>query len=74
MINWKLRLQNKATLAAIVATALLLARQLGLVLPENIEQVVDTVLTLLVLVGVISDPTTKGVVDSERAMSYDEPR
>lgn len=73
MINWKLRLQNKATLAAIVATALLLARQLGLVLPDNIEQVADTALTLLALVGVITDPTTAGLGDSQRALGYHEP-
>lgn len=73
MINWKLRFQNRATLAAIVATSLLLARQLGFSLPANIEQVADTGLTLLALIGVISDPTTKGLADSRRAMTYDEP-
>lgn len=72
-INWKLRFKNKATLAAIVATALLLAQQLGFKLPDNINDVANTALTLLVLIGVISDPTTSGVSDSERALTYTEP-
>lgn len=72
-INWKLRFKNKATLAAIVATALLLAQQLGFKLPDNINDVANTALTLLVLIGVISDPTTAGLSDSSRALTYTEP-
>ena len=72
-INWKLRFKNKATLAAIVATDLLLAQQLGFKLPDNINDVANTALTLLVLIGVISDPTTAGVSDSSRALTYTEP-
>lgn len=71
-INWKLRFKNKATLAAIMATLILLAQQLGIKLPDNVSDVANTALTLLVLLGVISDPTTTGVSDSERAMGYDE--
>ena len=72
-INWKLRFKNKATLAAIVATTLLLAQQLGFKLPDNINDVANTALTLLVLIGVISDPTTAGLSDSSRALTYTEP-
>nr|DAG73985.1 MAG TPA: holin [Caudoviricetes sp.] len=74
MINWKLRFKNKATLLAIAGTLILLAQQLGLKLPDNIEDVVNTVLTLLVLLGVVNDPTTAGVSDSGQAMDYAEPR
>ena len=73
-INWKLRFQNKATLLAIAGTLILLAQQLGLKLPDNIEDVVNTVLTLLVLLGVINDPTTAGVGDSAKALTYTEPK
>ncbi|WP_369350377.1 phage holin [Streptococcus hillyeri] len=73
-INWKLRFKNKATLAAIIATAILLAQQLGLKLPDNINDVANTALTLLVLLGVVSDPTTAGVSDSEQALGYHEPK
>ena len=73
-INWKLRFKNKATLLAIAGTLILLAQQLGLKLPDNIEDVVNTVLTLLVLLGVINDPTTAGVGDSAKALKYTEPK
>ena len=73
-INWKLRFKNKATLLAIAGTLILLAQQLGLKLPDNIEDVVNTVLTLLVLLGVINDPTTEGISDSSKALTYNEPK
>ena len=74
MINWKLRFKNKATLLAIASTVILLAQQLGLKLPDNIADVVNTVLTLLVLLGVVNDPTTAGVSDSTTALTYTEPK
>lgn len=76
-INWKLRLglhANKATLAALVSTIILLAQQFGFELPSNISEIVNTVLTLLVLLGVITDPTTQGISDSGQALDYAEPR
>ena len=73
-INWKLRFKNKATLAALIATAILLAQQLGLKLPDNINDVANTALTLLVLLGVVTDPTTHGISDSGQALDYAEPR
>ena len=74
MINWKLRFQNKATLLAIASTVILLAQQLGFKLPDNIADIVNTFLTLLVLLGVISDPTTEGISDSPNALTYAEPK
>ena len=74
MINWKLRFQNKTTLLAIASTVILLAQQLGFKLPDNISDVVNTFLTLLVLLGVINDPTTEGISDSPKALTYNEPK
>ena len=74
MINWKLRFQNKATLLAIASTVILLAQQLGFKLPDNIADIVNTFLTLLVLLGVINDPTTEGIGDSTKALGYTEPK
>ena len=74
MINWKLRFKNKATLIAIASTVILLVQQLGFKLPDNIADVVNTFLTLLVLLGVINDPTTEGVSDSPKALTYSEPK
>ena len=73
-INWKLRFKNKATLLAIAGTLILLAQQLGLKLPDNIADVVNTFLTLLVLLGVINHPTTEGISDSSKALPYNEPK
>jgi len=38
-----------------------------------VMQIVDQVLTVLGLLGIIVDPTTAGVNDSDRAMQYVEP-
>ena len=73
-INWRLRFQNKATLLAIASTVILLIQQLGFKLPDNIADVVNTFLTLLVLLGVINDPTTEGISDSPKALTYNEPK
>ena len=41
---------------------------------ENlVMNVVSQVLTFLGLIGVLVDPTTAGITDSDRAMSYSEP-
>ena len=74
MINWKLRFKNKATLLAIASTVILLAQQLGLKLPDNVADVVNTFLTLLVLLGVVNDPTTAGIKDSDNALQYSNPK
>lgn len=80
-INWKLRLQNRATLAAIVAAIIALVYQiLGLigVVPAvsqgAVEQTASMVINLLVLMGIVVDPTTAGTSDSSQALEYDEPR
>lgn len=74
MINLKLRLQNKVTLMAILGAIFLLAQQLGIKLPSNIADIANTAVTLLVLLGVVTDPTTKGLSDSEQALTYHEPK
>ena len=74
IINWKLRLQNKTTLVAIIGTVLSLFQQLGLKLPDNSSDIINTVVTLLVLLGVVTDPTTSGISDSTKAMSYTKPK
>lgn len=80
-LNWKLRLQNKTTLLAILLGAISLIYQvLGMldIVPaiseSQIVQLVSVAIDLLVLMGVVIDPTTKGISDSEQAMQYDEPR
>lgn len=74
MINWKLRLQRADFWVALVGLLTLLAQQLGFELPSNISAITNTLLSIAVLVGLITDPTTKGFEDSERAMGYEVPK
>ena len=79
-INWKLRGQNKTTLFAIFALVIQMAYRImdaaGIIPPVSAEWVLELVadgLSLLVLLGIIVDPTTDGVGDSVRAMGYEQP-
>lgn len=79
-INWKLRFQNKVTLTAIVLAVIALVYQvLGIfgivpaVSQDTIVQLAGAVINLLVLLGIVADPTTEGLGDSDRAMTYEEP-
>ncbi|MCD8905874.1 phage holin [Staphylococcus chromogenes] len=80
-INWKLRFQNKAVLTGLVGAILLFVKQVtelfGFDLSAQLEQVsgvIGAVLTLLAGIGVITDPTSKGVSDSGIAQTYQRPR
>lgn len=79
-INWKLRLRNKTTLTALVASAISLAYiVLGIfdivpgVTQSQLTDLAAAALNALVLLGVVVDPTTDGVSDSTRALGYTEP-
>ncbi|AYP29518.1 holin [Streptococcus phage SW13] len=74
MINFKLRLKNKATLVALISAVFLMLQQLGLHIPSNIQEGVNTFVGILVILGIVTDPTTKGIGDSEQALSYQEPK
>ena len=80
-INWKLRFQNKTTLAAILLQAVTLVYgvlALVGVTPgvgqDKVTNVLYILVELLCLLGIVVDPTTRGVGDSERAMTYREPK
>ncbi len=80
-INWKLRLQNKVTLTAIILGIVAVVFQiLGIfdvvpaVTENEIVQVVTMVIEVLALCGIVVDPTTSGISDSTQAMGYLEPR
>ena len=73
MINLKLRLKNKVTLAALISAVFIMLGQFGLEIPHNIQEGVNTLEMILVLLGIVTEPTTKGVADSERALTYNEP-
>ncbi|HCG2524473.1 TPA: phage holin [Staphylococcus aureus] len=80
-INWKLRFKNKAVLTGLVGALLLFIKQVtdlfGLDLSTQLNQasaIIGAILTLLTGIGVITDPTSKGVSDSSIAQTYQSPR
>nr|DAR66067.1 MAG TPA: holin [Caudoviricetes sp.] len=73
-LNLKLRLQNRATLIALISAVFLMLQQFGLTIPTNIKDGVNTFVLILVILGVVTDPTTKGIGDSAQALGYDAPK
>ena len=74
MINWKLRFKNKVTLIALIGAIFLMLQQFGLDIPKNIQDGVNTFVYILVLMGVVNDPTTTGLTDSKQALEYKKPK
>ena len=79
-LNWKVRFKNKLWLGSFLSLIVgFVYSMLALfdVFPEVTQslvlQLLNQVLTFLGLIGVIVDPTTAGIGDSERAMSYSQP-
>lgn len=79
-INWKLRLKNKTTFAALVACIVAFMYQilgiLGITAPISEDQVtqgVSLVINILATLGVLIDPTTGGTSDSQQALTYNKP-
>lgn len=82
MINWKVRIKNKQFWISVIPALALVAQAVAAVfgytldlstLVGKILAVVDAVFALLVILGVVVDPTTAGVSDSKRALTYEEP-
>jgi len=81
-INWKVRILNKTFwLTLVPALALLLQTFLAvfnvrLELGETIDKLlvfINALFAVLMIVGVVNDPTTAGLTDSTRALDYHEP-
>ena len=83
MINWKVRIKNKVFWCELIPAVALVVQAVASVfgysldfstLTGKILGVVDAVFALLVILGIVVDPTTEGVRDSKLAMTYDEPK
>jgi len=81
-INWKVRIKNKMFWIAVIPAVLLLVQTVCSVfgieldfgdLQDKLLAVVNALFAVLVILGIVVDPTTDGLGDSERAMSYEEP-
>ena len=82
MINWKIRLKNKQFWLSLIPALALCAQAIAAIFGWEIDLStvvgklltgVDAVFALLVVLGIVVDPTTAGVGDSARALGYDEP-
>ena len=82
MINWRVRIRNKAFWLALIP-ALLVFIQAAAVpfgynwdfagLQSELIAIVNAAFVLLSILGIVTDPTTEGIGDSDRALLYDEP-
>ena len=80
-INWKIRFKNKTWLLTFIAAVLTLVyRALNIagitphVAQEQLVELATMLVGILVLLGVVIDPTTKGGGDSDAAMTYTRPK
>lgn len=79
-INWKLRLQNRATFTTIIFTLIAIVYKvlsfcgvIPAIAQGQIEELAELIIFVLCLFGILIDPTTAGTSDSTRAMGYSEP-
>ena len=81
-INWIVRIKNKAFWLAIIPAVLLLIQAVAAVvgfqldfgdISEKLIAVVNAVFVVLSILGIVTDPTTDGIGDSTRAMTYTAP-
>lgn len=82
-INWTVRLKNRDFWIALIPALLLLVKQVAGIfgidldfslLQSQILAVIGTIFMILVIIGVVNDPTTDGFKDSTQAMTYEEPK
>lgn len=82
-INWKVRIKNKNFWLALIPAVLLFAQVVLAVFGVHIDigdignkliAVVNAAFVVLSILGIVTDPTTKGVSDSEQALTYEKPK
>lgn len=83
MINWKVRIRNKAFWLALIPAVLLLVQSVAAAMGvdlnlgstgERLMAVVNQLFALLTILGIVNDPTTAGLEDSQQAMGYQVPK
>ena len=82
-INWKVRIKSKTFWLAVIPAVLLLIHAVAAVfgytldlgdLGNRLVDVVNTLFAVLTMIGVVTDPTTAGISDSQQALTYTEPK
>lgn len=83
MINWTVRIKNKNFWLAVIPAVLLLVQTVAAVFGFSLDlgeignkliAVVNAVFSVLVVLGVVVDPTTAGISDSKQARGYNWPK
>ena len=82
-INWLVRIKNKSFWIALIPAVLLLIQVVAAVfgitldlgdLGNKLLAVVNAVFGVLAILGIVIDPTTSGITESEQALTYIEPK
>lgn len=83
MINWTVRIKNKNFWLAVIPAVLLLIQTVAAVFGYSLDlgeignrliAVVNAIFGVLVVLGVVVDPTTAGISDSKQARGYNFPK
>ena len=83
MINWRVRIKNRNFWLAIIPALVLLAQTVGAVfgvtlelddLGDKLVALVNAVFCVLAILGIVNDPTSAGLGDSENALTYEFPK
>lgn len=82
MINWQVRIRNKAFWLALIPAVLVFIQACAVPFGYNwdfaglqtqLVAIINAAFVLLSILGIVNDPTTEGIGDSDRAMGYTEP-
>ena len=82
-INWKVRIKSKTFWLSVIPSVLLLIQAVAAVfgytldlgdLGNRLVDVVNTLFVVLTTIGVVTDPTTAGISDSQQALTYTAPK
>lgn len=82
-INWLVRIKNKNFWISLIPALLLLIQVVASVFGFTLDlgdmgnkllAVVNAAFAVLSILGIVTDPTTKGISDSAQAMTYNKPK
>lgn len=82
-INWNVRVKNKVFWIAVIPAAILFIQAVTSVfgysidlnwLSDRLTALVEAAFYLLAVLGIVADPTTSGLTDSQQALTYTAPK
>lgn len=80
-INWKVRLQSGSwwmgIISAVIVAVFAILKICKVDVPVTADEVMNVAMLVLMIpaaIGITTDPTTKGVSDSQQALTYDSPK